>query len=152
MYPVWSLDGWDFSQYLVKIVRWRDKCLFQGPYLGPQSPGLLTNACTSTKSLGELLPGHQMGPLVERAGTGPGLKGVGTSGSRGTGGHVSYHLCWFWTVPGFQNLLPGSQISHKRTFIYEWVPNYCCSMEVWEGVSYLTILPLPLPYVVLQSW
>lgn len=90
MYPVWSLDGWDFSQYLVKIVRWRDKCLLQGPYLGPQSPGLLINACTSTKSLGELLPGHQMGPLVKRAGTGWGLKGVGTSGSRGTGGHVSY--------------------------------------------------------------
>lgn len=103
---------------------WWDRGLLQGPYLSAQSAGLLPNACSSTRFLEELLPGLDTGwiPWWERTGTGPWLKGGGSkppgcSGSTanikickpssgGTGGHVSYQVPWFWTVPEFQNLLP----------------------------------------------
>lgn len=38
-----------------------------------------------------------------------------------------------WGLPGFYNLLSGSQKCHKGTFIHGWLPNYCCWGAIQVG-------------------
>ena len=39
-----------------------------------------------------------------------------------------------WTALGFHGLLTGSPSSHKGTFVWGWMPNYCCWMgDINEG-------------------
>ena len=41
-------------------------------------------------------------------------------------------LHWSWTPPRFHNFLPGSQSSHKGTFVYGWLPSHCFCGRMWE--------------------